>query len=156
MYWGTLAYTDAHGEPRIMAEPTFSKVAETPPFDDDLPRTLRRERENQSRRAASTSTAANDGQSAPVLTLNSPPEPVASIPSVGRRPMRDDAMDHARSTVTRLEIPFLHLMAFFLKAVIAAIPALILLLALLWLAGEALTATFPDLVKVQVLIRMPN
>ena len=70
--------------------------------------------------------------------------------------MRGDTTDHARSTVTRLEIPFLHLMAFFLKAVIAAIPALILLLALLWLAGEALTATFPELVKMQVLIRMPN
>jgi hypothetical protein len=139
-----------------MAEPTFSNIAETSPFDDDLPRTLRRERESQARRAASTSNAANDDQSAPVLALNSPSEPVANIPSMGRRPIRDDTTDHARSTVTRLEIPFLHLMAFFLKAVIAAIPALILLLALLWLAGEALTATFPDLVKVQVLIRMPN
>ena len=62
----------------------------------------------------------------------------------------------AGSTVTRLEIPFLHLTAFSLKAVMAAIPALILLLMLLWLAGEALTASFPNLVKMQILIRMPN
>ena len=62
----------------------------------------------------------------------------------------------AAATVTRLDIPFLHLLAFFLKAVIAAIPALILLMVLLWLAGEALTATFPDLVKMQVLIRLPQ
>ncbi|MFT5507593.1 MAG: hypothetical protein ACI89J_000657, partial [Hyphomicrobiaceae bacterium] len=44
----------------------------------------------------------------------------------------------------------------FLKAVIAAIPALILLVGILWLFGEVLTASFPELVKMQILIRMPN
>ena len=69
---------------------------------------------------------------------------------------RNDTIGAAPAIVTRLDVPFLHLSAFFLKAVIAAIPALILLLVLLWLAGEALTATFPDLIKMQILIRMPN
>ncbi len=150
-----MAYAAAHGEPRIKAEPTFSKVAETPPFDDDLPLTLRRERANQARQAESTATA-KDGQARPALTLDQSPERAASIAPKERWPTGGYGTDDPRSTVTRLEIPFLHLMVFFLKAVIAAIPALILLLVLLWLAGEALTATFPDLVKMQVLIRMPN
>jgi hypothetical protein len=115
-----------------MAEPNFSNVTGMP-TDDDLPRTLRREREAQARRARETATAAH----APADMLEG----------------HDDSPP---ATVTRLEIPFFHLMAFFLKAVIAAIPALILLMALLWLAGEILTATFPELVKMQILIRMPN
>ncbi len=104
-----------------MAEPKFSYISAAD-FDDDLPRTLRREHESRARQA---------GEAA----------------WVG---------DAAAATVTRLDIPFLHLLAFFLKAVIAAIPALILLMVLLWLAGETLTATFPDLVKMQVLIRLPQ
>ncbi len=128
-----------------MAEPSFSSAADIDP-DDDLPRTLRREREAQARRAREQE-------------LESGAEPLA-VP--GDAPLFDDQrydyddIEPAPATVTRLDIPFLHLTMFFLKAVVAGIPALILLLAVLWLFGEVLTATFPELIKMQILIRMPN
>lgn len=138
-----------------MAEPRFSNVAEQD-VDDDLPRTLRREHEARARQAREASNRADREAAGPALNLTFPaPEPDAAIPSSRRHHPAAASFDGPPATVTRLDIPFLHLMTFFLKAVIAAIPALILLLVLLWLAGEALTATFPDLVKMQVLIRMP-
>ena len=145
-----------------MAEPKFSNVA-TADFDDDLPRTLRREHESRARQAREAAAATNKEPAGPVLAMEPPrPEPIDSIPSTNRADTigsvhaPSDMIGAAPAIVTRLDVPFLHLSAFFLKAVIAAIPALILLLVLLWLAGEALTATFPDLVKMQILIRMPN
>jgi hypothetical protein len=60
------------------------------------------------------------------------------------------------AAVTRFDVPFFRLMAFFIKAVFAAIPALIILGALLWLAGDVLRNLFPWLVKMQILIRFPN
>ena len=140
-----------------MAEPTLSRTTAATILEDDLPRTLRRERENQARRTNNAAQPENGTPSASRLTLEPPgPEPIVSITSMGRRAQSGKDTVVAGSTVTRLEIPFLHLTAFFLKAVMAAIPALILLLMLLWLAGEALTASFPNLVKMQILIRMPN
>ena len=68
----------------------------------------------------------------------------------------DDLIDPMPSAVTRLDVPFFHMMFFLIKAVIAGIPALVLLLAILWGVGEILTMTFPELIKMQVLIRMPN
>ncbi len=59
-------------------------------------------------------------------------------------------------TVTRFDVPFVHLMLFFIKAVFAAIPALIILGVLLWFAGDLLRNLFPWLVKMQILIRFPN
>lgn len=129
-----------------MAEPTFSRSSMD--ADDDLPRTLRRERDAQARRARE-----NELQE----TMTHPTEPAPHVAA----PFANDPYDYddgeaAPATVTRLQIPFLHLMMFFLKAVVAAIPALILLLVILWGVGELLTATFPDLDKMQILIRMPN
>ena len=130
-----------------MAEPKFSGVADIDP-DDDLPRTLRREREAQARRVREQE-----------LELPSDAKPSGALGDAP--PFNDDDYEYddiepAPATVTRLDIPFLHLMMFFLKAVVAGIPALILLLAILWLFGEILTATFPELIKMQILIRMPN
>jgi hypothetical protein len=59
------------------------------------------------------------------------------------------------TTVTDVRIPFLRLMVFCFKLVFAAIPALILLTAILWLAGHAMMTFFPWLVKLQILIRVP-
>ena len=56
-------------------------------------------------------------------------------------------------TVTRLNIPFLHLAMFFMKAVLAAIPALILLTVLLWGMGQGLKAFFPDLRHFEIVIK---
>ena len=60
------------------------------------------------------------------------------------------------ASVRRFDVPFLHLVSFFLKAVLAAIPALILLTAILWVAGSALEAMFPELIKMKILISFPN
>jgi hypothetical protein len=55
-----------------------------------------------------------------------------------------------------LDVPFSKLMAFFVKAVFAAIPALIILTALLWISAVGLQVLFPDLVKLKVLVYMPK
>lgn len=131
-----------------MAEPKFSSVTDVD-TDDDLPRTLRREREAQARRAREHELDGPKGPPAPSSTVDDAP------------PFDDEAYEYddiepAPATVARLDIPFLHLVLFFLKAVVAGIPALILLVGILWLFGEVITATFPELIKMQILIRMPN
>jgi hypothetical protein len=107
-----------------MPEPTFSMTA-----DDDLPRTIRREREARERQAREREAA--------------PPVPVME---------REDAFGEAapRSTVSDIDVPFFRLMMFFVKAVFAAIPALIALTAVLWLLGQGLQSVFPQLVKMKI------
>jgi len=129
-----------------MAEPSFSNVRSDLEGDDDLPRTLRREREAQARRAREQEFAASEAETS--IPHSDPPPHF--------QPDAYEFDDAPPATITRLEVPFFHLMLFFLKAVVAGIPALILLLAILWGIGEILTATFPELIKMQVLIRMPN
>lgn len=128
-----------------MAEPRFSSVTGAH-VDDDLPRTLRREREAQARRALDDTAEA----AGPV----SRGEPAGAGYDEAQYDYDDG--DAPPATVTRLDIPFFHMMLFFLKAVVAAIPALIVLVGILWLFGEIITATFPELIQMQVLIRMPN
>jgi hypothetical protein len=108
---------------------------------DDLPRTLRREKEARAAQAARTSS----------LSAGSAVNPQAYLPESGAL---DEPLQPAE--VRALRIPFFHLMFFFIKAVLAAIPALILLVALLWLAGDILMTYFPWLVKVKVQIYVPN
>jgi len=114
-----------------MSEPTFSMGA-----DDDLPRTIRREREAREREAREARERAA-GVSVPTiehdLGLHLP------APS---------------ATVTAIDIPFFRLMAFLIKAVIAAIPALIVLTAVLWLIGRALVALVPQLVDLKIDIQI--
>ena len=45
---------------------------------------------------------------------------------------------------------------FFLKALFAAIPAIILLGIMLWVMGQVLTTYFPALLKMKILITFPN
>ena len=47
-------------------------------------------------------------------------------------------------------MPFFGLMTFFIKAVFAAIPALIMLTALLWLFGQGLQSFFPQFLKMKI------
>ncbi len=121
-----------------ISDPPFSiPVADGGP--DDLPRTLRREREARERQAREMRERAAAG----------PAGYNAYAPSMSER------TSVAAGVVTRLDLPFLHLMAFFLKAAFAAVPALIVLGCLLWGAGHALLNWFPDLVKMQILILFP-
>ena len=121
-----------------MVERTLSMADGGP---DDLPRTLRREREAREREARE-----RDAQPAFV-----------TVPSYDPAPAQHMMPDHlAGTTVNRFDVPFLHLVAFFLKAVLAAIPAMILLGVLLWVMGDLLMRFFPELVKMQILIRFPH
>jgi hypothetical protein len=112
-----------------MAEPTFATH-----HDDDLPRTLRRERDARQQRAAAPASYAQQGMPSASQLADLPP---GEGPSV---------------TVTALDIPFFRLMAFFLKAVIAAIPALLLLGLILFGIGQAAQTFLPWLVKMKVLV----
>jgi hypothetical protein len=64
--------------------------------------------------------------------------------------------DLVPATVHRLDVPFTHLARFFVKAVLAAIPALILLGTILWIAGTVLQSQFPQLIKMRILIGFPG
>jgi hypothetical protein len=110
---------------------------------DDLPRTLRREREARER-------ATREEEARKRAATLAHDYGVGSAPNPGYGP------EAVPAAVTRFDVPFFRLMAFFIKAVFAAIPALIILGALLWLAGDVLRNLFPWLVKMQILIRFPN
>jgi hypothetical protein len=116
-----------------MSEPTFSMTA-----DDDLPRTIRREREAQ-REARERERLAREREAATAV----------SAPSVDREGAYG-ALASPPATVTDIDVPFLGLMTFFIKAVFAAIPALIMLTALLWLFGQGLQTFFPQLLKMKI------
>ena len=125
----------------------FSLTADGGP--DDLPRTLRREREARLREAREQEARKRAG----TLTHNfGAPDPSHSAPA---QPHAAE-LDGVPAAVTRFEVPFFHLMFFFIKAVFAAIPALFILGVLLWVAGDLLQMLFPWLIKTQILIQFPN
>ncbi len=127
-----------------MAEPRFAD-------DDDLPRTLRRERDARERDARERELREREA-----TTVNeaagydpTPQQPYPAQPyGYDYAPTADGAV-----TVTRLKIPFLHLVVFFLKAVLAAIPAMVLLTVLLWGMGQGLKAYFPDFRHFEIIVK---
>lgn len=136
---------------------------------DDLPRTFRREREAREREAREREAAERAQAEREALPMGPAPQPHPSIAAAPSPAVAKDAIYAAPdpnyiaageptmpASVQRFDVPFLHLVAFFLKAVIAAIPALILLAALLWGGGQLLKMFFPWLVKAQILIHFPN
>lgn len=146
---------------------SYSMTADGGP--DDLPRTLRREREAREREARERLAAERAQAEREQLSMgpshntahatpHAPaPAPVAAddlyavpdaFPAAGEVAMP--------ATVMRFDVPFLHLVAFFLKAAVAAIPAVILLGVFVWGAGHLLQTYFPWLVKAQILIHFPN
>lgn len=143
---------------------SYSLTADGGP--EDLPRTLRREKEAREREAREREAAERAAAQREALPMGGPPEaasmmmgpadragPVYALPDAAYAPMDETAMP---ALVTRIDVPFFHLVAFFLKAVIAAIPALVLLAVLMWGLGQLLQAYFPWLVKAQILIHFPN
>ena len=116
-----------------MSEPTLSMTA-----DDDLPRTIRREREAQ-REARERERLAREREAAAAV----------SAPSIENEGAYG-ALASPPATVTDIDVPFFRLMTFFIKAVFAAIPALIALTALLWLFGQVLQTVFPQLLKMKI------
>jgi hypothetical protein len=123
---------------------------------DDLPRTLRREKEARARAAREArereeSRERNKDRASMDATLGEPPSYLArrAVPVV----YGDDPLP---ASVQRFDVPFLRLAIFFLKAVVAAIPALILLGVILYFAGKGLEAYFPELVRMKIMITFPG
>ena len=116
-----------------MAEPSLSMTAE----EDDLPRTIRRERDAREREARERSAVVPTGP--------------AALERGG-----DYAMPAPAATVTDFDVPFSKLMMFFIKAVFAAVPALLLLTVMLWLFGQGLQQAYPQLLKMKILIYVPQ
>lgn len=136
---------------------------------DDLPRTLRREKEAREREAREreaadraqaeretlsmgTARMAEPAMAGPVPTPRNETS-LYAMPDSAYIPTAEPLMP---ASVQRFDVPFLHLVTFFLKAVVAAIPALILLTAVMWVGGQILKIFFPWLLKAQILIHFPN
>lgn len=112
---------------------------------DDLPRTLRRERDARERAAREKE------QKARAATLTH---------DFGASDLRHEPALSADAgtgvAVSRFDVSFGHLMMFSIKAVLAAIPAMMLLGVLLWFAGALLKSYYPQLVHMQILVSFPN
>lgn len=127
-----------------MPEPHFTTL------DDDLPRTFRREREARDRQALERDAHERDGptilrKAAAAGAQRSAPDPVVA-----------NTLPGESVTVTRFDVPFGHLAKFFVKAVFAALPALLLLTIVLWGVGELMQRYFPWLLKMRILIQFPG
>ena len=93
-------------------------------------------------------------EATPAGGLSRPPDPEPANPYDGDYPA--PRTDVAKATFTRIKVPFFSLMGFFIKAVFAAIPALLILIAMLYGLGLALQAYFPQLIKMKILISFPG
>ncbi len=135
-----------------MADHNFGPIGDDPA--DDLPRTFRREKEARARDAKER--ADRERAAAPSLSTAPDLKPgTAAAPNIYAEPIAAEsavADTPYPAIVRQFDVPFLHLVKFFFKAVFAAIPALILLTAILWLLGGLLQAFFPDLIKMKILI----
>ena len=116
-----------------MPEPSLSMAVE-----DDLPRTIRREREAREREREARERKAS-AIPAPVMNREGELEMPAAPPA----------------TVVDFDVPLAKLAMFFVRSVFAAIPALLALMALLWVLGHTLQTFFPQLLKMKILIYMP-
>lgn len=144
-----------------MADPHFMSLSDD--SNEDLPRTFRREKAARAREARER--AEQERASAPP-SLDTPSEPQrqdttfrpASVEftAASPEPYADVADMPYPASVRRFDVPFFHLMGFFIKAVFAAVPALIILGIMLWFGGQLLEAMFPELIKMKILISFPN
>lgn len=150
---------------------SYSLTADGGP--DDLPRTLRREKEAREREAREREAAERAQAERETLSMG-PSEGTSTNASRTHEPAmsmsRDDANLYAMpdsaympvaepmmpASVQRFDVPFMRLVTFFLKAAVAAIPALVLLTAIMWVGGQILKFFFPWLLQAQILIHFPN
>lgn len=145
---------------------TYPMTADSGP--DDLPRTLRREKEAREREARERQAADRAQDVRETLPMGSGAggdrltatvadsgidRGIYAVPDPGFIPVAEPLMP---ASVQRIDVPFKDLVLFFLKAVIAAIPALIALTVIMWVGGQILKFLFPWLVKAQILIHFPN
>lgn len=137
--------------PSATASPDFDPLSDD---GEDLPRTFRREKEARAREARER--AAQERAAAPSLPMGAAERSSSPRPQIYATDEPDTGKDPVPATVRRFDVPFVDLVTFFLKAVVASIPALFLLGAILWVMGAALEAVFPALIKMKILISFPN
>lgn len=143
-----------------MSNTDFAVTADMAEFDD-LPRALRRERdqrEREKRQAQATEKQKTEGAASELKTANAAASPSLYVPA--------DSMDYSGyataetpltpAAVKRFDVPFMHMVRFYLKAVVAAVPALFLLTAICWGIGQGIKFFFPWLIQAQILIHFPN
>lgn len=125
---------------------------------DDLPRTFRREREAREREAREREAREREalGRDDPPMSTSGDAFGAPFSASHDYAASTTYAVEPMPATVKRFDVPFTTLSLFFLKAVVAAIPALILLGVILWIAGDILQAYFPWLIKMQIFIHFPE
>jgi hypothetical protein len=161
-------------------------MADTPyPADDsnDLPRTVRQQQKEArardqvardilpkpayAREAQQAQQAQNLASQRAAQAAVAPPPPATSAPAPTLAADYSRAQDYAQpsrlppgefasATVARFQVPFFHLVGFFLKAAVAAIPALLLLVGLFWALGQIVKMYMPWLLKMQILITFPG
>ncbi len=134
-----------------MPEPTFAMTV-----DDDLPRTIRRERDAQreAREREAREREARELQAQARERRAAAAVPAAPAPAFdGAEAL---ALPAPGVTIVDLDVPFAKLATFFIKAVFAAVPALLMLTAMLWVFGQMLQTFFPHLLKLKILIYMPQ
>ena len=122
-----------------MAEPKLSMPSAQ---DDDLPRTFKRDRDARERQA-------REARAAPVAP--SAMADIEGLAELARHVSPDDKV-----TVGAIDVPMRRLAMFFLKAVFAAIPALIVLFVILALMGQLAQTLFPWLIKMRIMITFPG
>ena len=137
-----------------IAGPDFEPLLDE---SEDLPRTLRREKEARAREARERE--AQERAAAPSLPMGEENRPRPQI--FAAADLNPDARASGQdvlipASVRRIDVPFADLALFFVKAVLAAIPALLLLTAVLWTFGTLLELVFPWLIKTKILISFPN
>jgi hypothetical protein len=145
----------ASGTPAI-AGPDFEPLLDE---TEDLPRTFRREKEARAREARERE--AQERAAAPSLPMGDEDRPRPQPKIYASADLNPDITGSSRdalvpASVRKIDVPFVELAIFFLKAVLAAIPALILLTAVLWTFGSLLELAFPWLIKTKILISFPN
>lgn len=120
--------------------------------NEDLPRTVRQQKEAARAKAKEFrgSTYSATPPKTPMTALDTDlrgSEYALPASAPGEYPL---------TAVARFETPFLHMVGFFLKAVLAAIPALLLLTMILWGFGQVAKHYMPWLVQTEILIKFPK
>ena len=129
-----------------MADPDFPLIDDDEM--DDLPRTFRREKAAREREAMNRGAGLGEGRAPPAPDLGAPIDQHYGPADYDEEPVPAE--------VQRFNVPFLHMMGFFLKAVLAGVPALILLGAIIWGAGEILQQFFPWLIQMKIVVLFPE
>ena len=123
--------------------------------EEDLPRTVRQQKAERARDQLAQEALAT--QRAPYSQGGGRSPPVTSM----SRTMDGDYYDSAAAppgeypaaTVRRLHLPFFHMVGFFIKAVFAAIPAIIIMMLMIFAIGKAAEIYLPWLVKMKIEIK---